>query len=144
MTSQARFAPRGDTQAIEHGATFSPKFDEKGLIPCIATDAASGEVLMFAYMNAEALARTIETGTAHYWSRSRRQLWRKGDTSGQVQTVKEIRTDCDQDTILLKVTVAGSGTSCHTGHRSCFYRAVPVGTAADPKLELTFKDERPV
>jgi phosphoribosyl-AMP cyclohydrolase len=109
---------------LEEGSVFTPCFDANGLIVCVTTDADTGAVLMVAYMNDEALRRTIETGIAHYWSRSRNSLWRKGDTSGQVQTVGEIRTDCDQDAILLKVTVGGDGNSCHTGRKSCFYRRV--------------------
>lgn len=123
---------RGTTQDIEHGSVFTPKFGQTGLIPVITTDAASGEVLMHAYMNAEALQKTLETGQAHYWSRSRNELWRKGATSGQTQRVIEMRTDCDQDAIWLRVTVAGDGTSCHTGTRSCFYRSVPLPPTARP------------
>ncbi len=111
------------TAQIEEGTVFAPKFDDKGVVPAIVTDAGTGEVLMLAYMNAEALARTLETREAHYWSRSRASLWRKGETSGHVQKVVEMRTDCDQDTIWLKVSMGGAG-ACHTGRRSCFYRAV--------------------
>jgi phosphoribosyl-AMP cyclohydrolase len=107
---------------LETGATFAPRFDADGLIPAIAQDAASGEVLMLAYMNADALAQTLATGEAHYWSRSRRELWHKGATSGQTQTVLDLRTDCDQDTILLRVQANGDGGCCHVGYRSCFYR----------------------
>lgn len=128
MTSPA-FAPRGSKQEIEEGATFAPKFDGDGLIVCITTEVESGDILMVAYMNREALALTIETGVAHYWSRSRNELWRKGDTSGQVQTVVEMRTDCDQDAILLKVRAGGDGKACHTGRRSCFYRRVEKDAA---------------
>jgi phosphoribosyl-AMP cyclohydrolase len=113
---------------IEEIAALRPRFDRDGLISAIAVDAASGEVLMLAHMNAEALALTIETGIAHYWSRSRNALWRKGDTSGQTQTVHEMRIDCDQDAVLMKVTAGGDGGACHTGRRSCFYRLVPLGT----------------
>ena len=109
---------------LEEGATLAPRFGEDGLVTCVATDADSGEVLMVEHMNAAALARTIETGEAWYWSRSRAELWHKGATSGQVQTVVEMRVDCDQDAILLKVRVAGDGGCCHTGRRSCFYRVV--------------------
>jgi phosphoribosyl-AMP cyclohydrolase len=107
---------------LEEGTIFTPRFDANGLIVCVTTDAHTGAVLMVAYMNEEALRLTLETGLAHYWSRSRKSLWRKGDTSGQVQTVTEIRTDCDQDAILLGVVVGGDGNSCHTGRKSCFYR----------------------
>lgn len=118
------FAPRGDKQAIEEGPAFTPKFDRDGLIVCITCDAATNEILMVAWMNAEALRLTIETSVAHYWSRSRQSLWRKGDTSGQTQAVTEIRTDCDQDAIMLKVMPGGDGGACHTGRKSCFYRQV--------------------
>jgi phosphoribosyl-AMP cyclohydrolase len=116
------FAPRGDKRAIEEGDAFAPKFDRDGLIVCVTTDVHSGDILMLAYMNEEALRLTLETGVAHYWSRSRNALWRKGDTSGQVQTVHELLVDCDQDAIQLKVTAGGDGKACHTGRRSCFYR----------------------
>ena len=121
MTTE-KFAPRGSKHDIEEGSAFAPKFDADGLIVCITTEAATGDILMVAYMNRESLALTIETGVAHYWSRSRRALWRKGDTSGQVQTVVELRTDCDQDAILLKVEAGGDGKACHPGRRSGFYR----------------------
>lgn len=117
-------------EEIEEGTSFSPKFDSDGLITAVATDAKTGDLLMVAWMNAEALARTIETGEAWYWSRSRNELWHKGDTSGQIQTVVELRTDCDQDTVWLKVDVAGDGGCCHVGYRSCFYRRVPQGKPA--------------
>jgi phosphoribosyl-AMP cyclohydrolase len=110
------------THALEEGDVLSPSFDANGLIACVTTDAVSGDVLMVAHMNAEALARTIATGEAWYWSRSRKTLWHKGDTSGQIQTVVEMRIDCDQDAIWLKVNVAGDGGCCHTQRRSCFYR----------------------
>ena len=111
---------------LEEGTIFTPRFDPDGLIVCVTTDAHTGAVLMVAYMNEEALRLTLETGVAHYWSRSRKSLWRKGDTSGQVQTVTEVRTDCDQDAILLRVVVGGDGNSCHTGRKSCFYRRVDL------------------
>lgn len=103
---------------------LTPRFDADGLIPAVATDADSGEVLMLAYMNAEALERTLRSGRAHYWSRSRRALWRKGDGSGQTQQVVELRVDCDQDAIWLRVRVGGDGGCCHAGFRSCFYRNI--------------------
>ena len=118
-------APSKD--ALEHGDTLAPRFDAAGLIAAIATDAGSGEVLMFAWMNAEALSRTLETGEAHYFSRSRNELWHKGATSGQIQQVDEIRIDCDQDAVWLKVRAQGDGGACHTGARSCFYRVVENG-----------------
>ena len=120
--SQVHFAPRGDKREIEEGERFAPKFDADGLIVCVTTESRSGDILMVAFMNAESLALTLDTGVAHYWSRSRKALWRKGDTSGQVQKVIEIRTDCDQDALLLKVEPGGDGHACHTGRRSCFYR----------------------
>lgn len=120
-------------EALETGSVFAPRFDADGLIPAVAQDAATGDVLMLAYMNADALARTLATGEAHYWSRSRREIWRKGATSGQVQRVEELRTDCDQDAVLLRVTVGGDGGCCHVGYRACFYRRV----AADGALETT-------
>jgi len=118
------FAPRGGREEIEEGTTFSPKFDGDGLIPAIATDASSGEVLMFAWMNAEALRLTLDEGVATFYSRSRGRLWKKGETSGEVLKVTEVRTDCDQDVIWLKVEPQGRGAACHTGRRSCFYRVV--------------------
>ena len=118
---------------IEEGLTFQPKFDASGLVTCVATDAATSEVLMVAHMNAEALARTIETGIVHYWSRSRGALWRKGDTSGQIQHLIELNVDCDQDAFVARVEVGGDGGACHTGRRSCFYRKV-VATPDGPAL----------
>ena len=123
------FAPRGSLDEIENGTAFMPKFDADGLIPVIAQDTTSNEILMFAWMNAEALTRTIETGEAWYWSRSRKGFWRKGETSGQTQTVTEIRIDCDQDALVLKVKVSGDGGACHVGYRSCFFRTVPLTPA---------------
>jgi len=132
------FAPRGTKQDLEEGAQLAPKFDRDGLIVCVTTEKASGDILMVAYMNEEALRLTLETGVAHYWSRSRNALWRKGDTSGQVQTVVEMRTDCDQDAIQLVVEAGGDGKACHTGRRSCFYRKVE--RAADGSARLTFTE----
>ena len=129
------FAQRGSTGEVEEGLAFAPKFDADGLITCVTTDARSGDVLMVAHMNAAALQKTIATGEAWYFSRSRRSLWRKGDTSGQVQKVTEIRTDCDQDALLLTVEPGGNGGACHTGRRSCFYRKVALG---GDKAELVF------
>jgi phosphoribosyl-AMP cyclohydrolase len=111
----------------EEGIRLDPRFGPDGLLTCVAVDAGSGEVLMVAHMNREALRRTVETGRAWYWSRSRRELWLKGATSGQTQTVVEMRVDCDQDAILIKVRVGGDGGSCHTGRRSCFYRVAALG-----------------
>ncbi|MBZ0217413.1 MAG: phosphoribosyl-AMP cyclohydrolase [Fimbriimonadaceae bacterium] len=135
--------PRLDSKRkIETGLIFSPKFDESGLIPCVACDADTSEVLMLAYMNAEALARTIESGEAHYWSRSRGELWHKGATSGSVQRIVEMRTDCDQDAILIKVRVGDTGASCHLGYRSCFYRTVALGDPAAAVLK--FEEKAPL
>ncbi|MBK5571888.1 phosphoribosyl-AMP cyclohydrolase [Ensifer sp. 2YAB10] len=117
-------APSSDKAELETGPAFTPRFDEKGLITAVVTDVRDGELLMVAHMNAEALALTIETGVAHYYSRSRKSLWKKGESSGNLQSVKEIRTDCDQDAIWLKVSVGGHDATCHTGRRSCFYRTV--------------------
>lgn len=134
------FAPRGSYDKIENGTILMPKFDADGLIPVIAQDATSNEVLMFAWMNEEALARTIETGEAWYWSRSRKSFWRKGETSGQTQTVTDIRIDCDQDAILLKVRVGGDGGACHVGYRSCFFRSIPLtADAAKANSPLTLQ-----
>ncbi len=120
------FASRVSVEQVEEGSDLAPKFDADGVLPVVTTDAASGEVLMLGYMNAEALAKTIETGEAHYWSRSRQTLWHKGATSGLVQRVVDMRIDDDQDAVWLAVDVAGSGASCHVGYRSCFYRSVPT------------------
>jgi len=119
--------PSNNKAALEEGAAFTPKFDAGGLLTAVVTDADDGTLLMVAHMNAEALAFTLDTGIAHYWSRSRGTLWKKGETSGNVQNVVEIRTDCDQDALWLKVRVAGDNATCHTGRRSCFYRTVKTG-----------------
>jgi phosphoribosyl-AMP cyclohydrolase len=131
------FHPRRTVEEVEEGQILAPRFGADGLMPCITTDAGSGEVLMLGWMNAEALRLTLETGEAHYFSRSRQVLWRKGATSGLVQRVIEARIDDDQDAIWLRVAVAGSGASCHVGYRSCFYRAVPVGPEAGGALRFT-------
>jgi phosphoribosyl-AMP cyclohydrolase len=132
------FSERGATEAVEEGRALAPKFDADGLVTCVATDAATGELLMVAHMNAEALAKTIASGEAWYFSRSRRRLWRKGESSGHVQRVLEMRVDCDQDAVWIKVEQAGPG-ACHTGRRSCFYRAVPLGKAPDASLVMEFR-----
>ena len=116
--------PQGTSYAIEEGLELMAKFDASGLLTAVAVDAQTKEILMVAHMNAEALEKTIVTGEAWYWSRSRSQLWRKGETSGQIQTIQEIRVDCDQDCLLLLVNVGGDGGCCHTGRRQCFYRRV--------------------
>lgn len=115
-----------DKAALEEGSAFTPRFDPSGLVTAVVTDADDGTVLMVAHMNAQALALTLETGIAHYWSRSRASLWKKGETSGNLQHVVEMRTDCDQDAIWLRVKVSGDQETCHTGRRSCFYRVVGV------------------
>jgi len=134
-----KFAPRKSVAQVEEGAELAPKFDEHGLIPVVTTDFASGELLMHAYMNAEALDKTITTGEAHYYSRSRETLWHKGATSGLVQKVRELLIDDDQDCVWLRVDVTG-GASCHVGYRSCFYRRVTLGTKAGGKgaIKLEF------
>src|ERR1043165_1423208 len=118
--------PPRDKHELEESPVFSPTFDANGLITAVVTDAGDGALLMVAHMNAKALALTIETGIAHYWSRSRKSLWKKGETSGNVQHVVELLTDCDQDAVELRVNVSGEGATCHTGRRSCFYRKVVV------------------
>jgi phosphoribosyl-AMP cyclohydrolase len=132
------FGQRRSTEEVEEGLRLAPKFDADGLVTCVATDAQSGEVLMVAHMNAEALRKTIASGEAWYFSRSRRALWRKGESSGHVQRVLEMRIDCDQDAVLVKVEQVGPG-ACHTGRRSCFYRVVPLGQAGAVQLE--FRDD---
>lgn len=132
------FAARGSVEAIEQGPLLQPAFGPDGLLPAIVTDALSGEVLMLAWMNAEALELTIETGLAHFWTRSRGRIWKKGEESGNVLHVRELRTDCDQDAVWLKVEVAGAGVACHTGRRTCFYRTVVRDAAGEgsPALKL--------
>jgi len=130
------FAQRGSVEDAERGLSFRPAFDADGLIPAIVTDATSGDVLMFAWMNAEAVALTLETRTGHFWSRSRGRLWKKGEGSGNVLRIVEIRTDCDQDVLWLRVNVEGDGVACHTGARSCFYRSLPLGARPSPDLVM--------
>jgi phosphoribosyl-AMP cyclohydrolase len=136
-TKTYAFRTPGSKAEVESGLAFQPKFDSDGLIPAIVTDARSGEVLMFAFMNAEALGLSMETGVVHFWSRSRAALWKKGGESGNVFKIVEMRTDCDQDVIWLRVTVEGDGHACHTGRRSCFYRLVPVQGASGGASQLT-------
>jgi phosphoribosyl-AMP cyclohydrolase len=128
------FPAAPDKHALEEGTALSPRFDANGLVTVVATEADSGAVLMVAHMNAEALKRSIETGEAWYWSRSRKELWHKGATSGQIQTIVEMRVDCDQDALWIKVKVAGDGGCCHTGRCSCFYRMQPLRGAAEKPL----------
>jgi len=138
MSDTSPFAPPAGAAEVEEGSALTPKFDADGLVTCVATDAASGEVLMVAHMNAEALAKTLATSEAWYFSRSRRALWRKGETSGHTQRVVEMRVDCDQDAVWIKVEqISGA---CHTGRRSCFYRAVPLGQKGGA-VTLEFRDE---
>lgn len=132
MTTSFKAAPDNKT-ALEEGADLTPRFDANGLITAVVADSRDNEILMLAHMNEEALRLTIETGIAHYWSRSRNALWKKGETSGNVQKVDEIRIDCDQDAVLLKVSVSGADATCHTGRRSCFYRKV---VASDGSVRL--------
>jgi phosphoribosyl-AMP cyclohydrolase len=127
VTNSALFPKPGTEADIESGTVLTPRFNAEGLVPVVTTSAKTGEVLMLAYMNDEALALTMKTGEAHYWSRSRKKLWRKGEESGNTQRVVELRTDCDQDAIWLKVEMQGIEASCHTGRRSCFYRSIPLG-----------------
>ena len=134
------FADRTSVEQVEEGFALAPKFDNDGLIPCVTTDADTGEVLMLGYMNAEALQKTVATGEAHYWSRSRQCLWRKGATSGLVQTVADIRIDDDQDAVWLSVQIAASGASCHVGYRSCFYRSIELGGAGSEPARLVFRE----
>ena len=137
------FATRTSVEAVDEGMLLAPKFDAHGLIPVVTTDATTGELLMHAYMNEAALLKTIETGEAHYYSRSRQQLWHKGATSGLVQTVQQLLIDDDQDCLWMKVKVAGSGASCHVGYRSCFYRQISPGggpVKADQPITLTLTE----
>ena len=126
---------------IEEGLVFTPKFDADGLVTAVVTDSRSGDVLMVAHMNEEAIRKTIASGEAWYYSRSRKALWKKGETSGHVQRVTELRVDCDQDALWLKVEQKGGG-ACHTGRRSCFYRAVPLGKAGAVTLEFRDAEKR--
>lgn len=135
-----RFEPRRTVEEVEEGTVLAPKFDKDGVLPVVTTDHASGEVLMLGYMNEEALRRTIATGEAHYWSRSRQVLWHKGATSGLVQKVVEMRIDDDQDSVWLRVDVAG-GASCHVGYRSCFYRSLPTGEQLDTEAPALHFEE---
>lgn len=141
-TTSTPFAARMSIEQVEEGSALAPKFDSDGLIPCVTTDANAGEVLMLGYMNSEALQRTIATGEAHYWSRSRQCLWRKGATSGLIQEVVELLIDDDQDAVWLRVNVARSGASCHVGYRSCFYRSVELGGPSGGPARLMFTESK--
>ena len=138
------FKKRDNIREVEEGKYLSPKFDKNGLIPVITTDFQTGDILMHSYMNDEALKKTIETKEAHYWSRSRKKIWHKGQVSGFVQIVKEIRIDDDQDSVWLSVDI-GSGASCHVGYRSCFYRSIPLGKIKnEEELEMEFKEKKKI
>ncbi|MEM6511806.1 MAG: phosphoribosyl-AMP cyclohydrolase [Pseudomonadota bacterium] len=146
--ADVKFQKRLSIEQVEEGDDLAPKFDDRGLITVVTTDADSGELLMQGYMNPEALRLSIQTGEAHYWSRSRQVLWHKGATSGFVQKIRELLVDDDQDCIWLRVEVAG-GASCHVGYRSCFYRSVPVGQdfdqrSAEGKIDLVWTDTEKV
>lgn len=136
-----KLAPRTDKQALEAGKDFQPKFDADGLIPCICQDAESGEILMFAYMNEASLEETLKSRAAVYYSRSRQKLWKKGETSGNLQHIVDIRTDCDQDVILIRVRA--DGPACHNGYPSCFYRDVVMPEEEDQPVQLSFGDRKP-
>ena len=140
MSQDVHFSQRLTIEQVEEGHELAPKFDEHGLIPCVTTAANSGEVLMLGYMNVEALKKTILTGEAHYYSRSRKVLWHKGATSGLVQKIVELRIDDDQDAVWLRVEIPGDA-SCHVGYRSCFYRSIPTG-AAGASGELKFEESQ--
>ena len=138
------FKKRDNIKEVEEGKYLSPKFDENGLIPVVTTDFQTGGILMHAYMNNEALKKTIETKEAHYWSRSRKKIWHKGQISGFTQKVKEIRIDDDQDSIWLSVDI-GNGASCHVGYRSCFFRSIPLGKIVnEEKIEMEFKEKEKI
>ena len=140
QTLQNNFAKRGTVKEVEEGLVLMPKFGEDDLIPCIATDVETGVILMFAYMNSEALAKTIQTREAHYWSRSRSELWKKGETSGHIQKIVDIRVDCDQDAICL--IVEQKGAACHVGYNSCFHRSVELGASLDMSEIRLVKNEK--
>ena len=141
---QFMFKKRDNIKEVEEGKYLSPKFDENGLIPVVTTDFQTGDILMHGYMNDEALKKTIETKEVHYWSRSRKKIWHKGQVSGFVQIVKEIRIDDDQDSVWLSVDI-GNGASCHVGYRSCFYRSIPLGKIKnEEELEMEFKEKKKI
>lgn len=141
MTENKTFPARGSIEEVEEGELLQPKFDEKGLIPCIAQDADSGEILMFAYMNDTALQASIGTGLAHYYSRSRNKLWKKGEQSGHYQRIVSLQIDCDQDCVLIKIKIEG-GASCHLGYRSCFFRGLEdLSENTDYKLDFIEKEK---
>ena len=138
------FKRRDNIKEVEEGKYLAPKFDENGLIPVITTDFENGDILMHGYMNEEALKKTIETKEAHYWSRSRQKIWHKGQISGFVQKVIELRIDDDQDSVWLSVDI-GNGASCHVGYRSCFYRSIPLGKIKNAEeLKMEFKERKKI
>jgi len=138
------YKKRDNIKEVEEGKYLAPKFDKNGLIPVITTDFQTGDILMHGYMNEEALKKTIETEEAHYWSRSRNKIWHKGQISGFIQKVKEIRIDDDQDSIWITVDI-GKGASCHVGYRSCFYRSIPLGKIENTeKIEMKFEEKNKV
>jgi len=138
------FKKRDNIKEVEEGKYLEPKFDENGLIPVITTDFKTGDILMHGYMNDESLKKTIETKEAYYWSRSKKKIWHKGQVSGFIQKIKEMRIDDDQDSIWLSVDI-GAGASCHVGYRSCFYRSIPLGKIKnDQDLEIEFKDKKKI
>ena len=138
------FKKRDNIKEVEEGKYLEPKFDENGLIPVITTDFKTGDILMHGYMNDESLKKTIETKEAYYWSRSKKKIWHKGQVSGFIQKIKEMRIDDDQDSIWLSVDI-GVGASCHVGYRSCFYRSIPLGKIKnDQDLEIEFKDKKKI
>ena len=136
------FKKRENIKEVEEGQFLAPKFDKNGLIPVITSDYQSGVILMHGYMNSIALKKTIETKEAHYWSRSRKKIWHKGQTSGFIQKIKEIRIDDDQDSVWMSVNI-GNGASCHVGYRSCFYRSIPLGKIKNKKkIKIKFKEKK--
>jgi phosphoribosyl-AMP cyclohydrolase len=136
------FKKRENIKEVEEGQYLAPKFDKNGLIPVITSDYQSGVILMHGYMNRVALKKTIETKEAHYWSRSRKKIWHKGQTSGFIQKIKEIRIDDDQDSVWMSVNI-GNGASCHVGYRSCFYRSIPLGKIKNKKkIKIKFKEKK--
>ena len=141
------FKKRISIEQVEEGVELAPKFDSNGVIPCITVHAQTKEVLMFAYMNEEAMQLTMSTGLAHYWSRSRKNLWKKGETSGMVQNIQRMLIDDDQDSLVIEVTLTepnlgGAEASCHVGYRSCFYREVPIGQENTDKPLKFIEDEK--
>mgnify|MGYP001170822064 FL=1 len=138
------FKKRDNIKEIEEGKYLEPKFDENGLIPVVTTDFKTGDVLMHGYMNVESLKKTIESKEAYYWSRSRKKIWRKGQVSGFIQKIKEIRIDDDQDSLWMSVDI-GNGASCHVGYRSCFYRSIPLGKIKNTQeIEMEFKEKEKI